>query len=282
MRTAGIEGAPRYARAMYASLGTGLFEFLWMMGRPGENLANRIAFAPEALEILAKYRADGRGVVVATAHTGNWDLVACAAAHLGPLTVVTKRLSMRSLDRIWQSARAARGVRLLDAEGASRHVLEALARGGIAALLVDQAPERSSGFVVVPFLGRPARCDLTPAVLAARARVPVLVALGRRLDDGTHLVELRLVLEPPSRPSRAWVHEATARIQQAVEAFVREHPSQWLWLHRRWKLVSHEGLDENAAAQFSASSAASLSVAASSPASASVPASPSSQLDSGK
>lgn len=258
---------------MYASLGTGLFELFWMIGRPREKLAPKIAFALEALEILSEYRSRGSGVIVATAHTGNWDLVACAAAEIGPLTVVTKRLSVRSLDRFWQSARAARGVRLVEPEGASRAVRQALGEGGIVALLVDQAPERRAGFIELPFLGKPARCDLTPALLAARARVPLLVALGRRLEDGTHLVEARLLLEPPSRPSRAWVHEATVQVQREVEAFVREHPSQWLWLHRRWKGVAQSSV--------SASSPASPSVSASSSA-ASEPASASSQLESAK
>lgn len=274
MHEAGIAEVRRLARGMYASLGTGLFELFWMIGRPREELARKIAFAPEALETIAKYRAEGRGVVVATAHTGNWDLVACAAAELGPLAVVTKRLSMRSLDRFWQGARAARGVRLVEPEGASRIVLDALGEGGIVALLVDQAPERRAGFIELPFLGKPARCDLTPALLAARAKVPLLVALGRRLEDGTHLVEARLVLDPPSRPSRAWIHQATAQVQRAVDAFVREHPSQWLWLHRRWKGVE-------AQSWVSASSPASPSVSASSSA-ASEPASPSSQLESAK
>lgn len=274
MRAAGIEPARPLARAMYASLGTGLFELFWMIGRPREDLGSKIAFAPQALEILSQYRAMGRGVIVATAHTGNWDLVACAAAEIAPLSIVTKRLSLGSLDRFWQKARATRGVRLVFPEGAKAKVGEALRENGLVALLVDQAPSHSRGFVELPFLGRMARCDLTPALLAARYRAPLILALGRRLEDGTHLVSVPLLLEPPSQASRAWVIEATAQIQAAVEAFVREHPSQWLWLHRRWKLARGNAQP--------ASSPSPESASASSVEPSCAPASPSSQVESAK
>lgn len=237
MQIAGIADAPRHARGMYASLGAGIFELLWMSGRPREGLGAKVIFTDETRETLARAKALGRGVIVATAHTGNWDLVACAAAELGQLSVVTKRLSLGALDRFWQTSRAQRGIRLVSAEGASANVGEALREGGMVALLVDQVPERRGGFVELPFLGRPARCDLIPAMLAARHRAPLLLALGRRLEDGRHLVEAPLLFEPPTRPSRAWILEATGQLQETLEAFVRAHPSQWLWLHRRWKLV---------------------------------------------
>lgn len=102
-------------------------------------------------------------------------------------------------------------------------------------MLVDQAPERSSACVPSRFLGEAANCDLVPAMLAARARVPLVLALGHRNADGTHEVDVPLVLEPPEKPSRAWIEQATLEFTEALEMFVREHPSQWLWLHRRWK-----------------------------------------------
>jgi KDO2-lipid IV(A) lauroyltransferase len=231
---AGIAAAPAVAREMYASLGTALLEFLWMVGRPRAPLSS-VRLTARAIETLGPRLAERRGVVVATAHTGNWDLVACASASRVPLAVVTKKLRIAWLDRFWQRHRAARGVELLHGEGTFRDAVRALARGRSVAVLVDQAPERGSGFVRAPFLGEMANCDLTPAMLAARARVPLVLALGFREADGTHEVDVPLVLDPPPRPSRAWIEETTLRVNEALDAFVRERPSQWLWLHRRWK-----------------------------------------------
>ncbi len=227
--------APR----VYASLGAGVFELLWLAGRPPAALASCFTMSPEGGAALDRARAQGQGVVVATAHTGNWDLTACAAAQWlapTPLTVVTKRLSWAALDRYWQRLRADRGVILVDARGAATAVRAALAAGGVVGLLVDQAPERASGVATLPFLGRPARHDLAPALLAARARVPILVMVGFRCADGRHRLELVESIAPEDlRGGRLAAERATARIAAALERFVREHPEQWLWLHRRWK-----------------------------------------------
>jgi Kdo2-lipid IVA lauroyltransferase/acyltransferase len=237
--TAGLPSS--LAPGVYASLGAGVFELLWLAGRPaGEALP--FSFSPEASSALLGAAAAGRGVVVATAHTGNWDLTACGAAawlgasEAGSLTVVTKRLSWRGLDRYWQRLRAERGVMLVDAAGAVSSVQAALRAGGVVALLVDQAPTRTSGVVTASFLGRPAKHDLAPALLAAKARAPLLVMAGWRTADGEHRLELLASIGPEElRGGRRAAERATARIAAAVEGFVREHPEQWLWLHRRWK-----------------------------------------------
>jgi KDO2-lipid IV(A) lauroyltransferase len=173
--------------------------------------------------------------VVATAHTGNWDWVACGTASARPLTVITKRLSVGWLDRLWQGLRLGRGVRLVQAGGAARPALERLARGELVVTLIDQAPERRRAITRMPFLGQTAEVDLVPALLAMRARCPMLVAFAKRTEEG-HAIEVLGRLVPPERPSRDWAVGAMRQATAWLEAFVREHPEQWLWMHRRWKL----------------------------------------------
>ncbi len=234
LRAAGL-AAETIAPRVYASLGTGVFELLWLAGRRAEAVDACFTVAPEAAAALAR----GRGVVVTTAHTGNWDLAACAMARrLAPatLTVVTKRLSWQALDRWWQGLRAARGVALVQAEGATAAVRAALGAGGVVALMVDQSPERTSGVARFPFLGTAAKHDLSPVLLAARARVPVVVLLTRRTQEGRHRLELVDVIEAAElRGGHGAVERAAERVAAGIERFVREHPEQWLWLHRRWK-----------------------------------------------
>ncbi len=244
---AGRDPTEALAARMYASLGAGLLELLWLAGRPASALDEIAVFTARAAARLAEAAAAGRGVVIATAHTGNWDLAACAtarwlAAHAGEgtparLAVATRRLSWRALDRYWQGLRAERGVDLLDGEraGAARAIGEVLGAAGAVALLVDQVPLRAGGAVSLPFLGAPAFHDLAPALLAARARAPIAIAFARRGGDGRHVLDVVEVLPPPK--GRAGAREATARIAASLEAFVREHPEQWLWLHRRWKAL---------------------------------------------
>jgi KDO2-lipid IV(A) lauroyltransferase len=138
---------------------------------------------------------------------------------------------------------------LVEPEGAFAEARRFLrAQAGVAAVLIDQAPERRAGVAEIGFLGRRARADLTAPLLALRARVPLALVVGQRLPDGRHTVELKCVLEPPAGGGKAWAEQAISVLSRELETFVRSHPDQWLWLHRRWKGVS-EGRVSDAAAR---------------------------------
>ncbi|MFC1641099.1 lysophospholipid acyltransferase family protein [Myxococcota bacterium] len=231
MTIARIPEPERTATRMYRSLARGLLELLSMVLTPHRRLGVRLT-DPQ----VRRWLSVPTGAVVATSHTGNWDVVACAVAELAPLTVVTKRLSVGWLDRLWQRLRAKRGVHLVEARGAWGHCRAALRRGELVAMLVDQAPERSEGVLWTAFLGQMASVDLAPALLAMRARVPLVAAFPCRTADGILTIELGPVLLPPQRSCRVWPVQAMREVTQALEAFVRRHPQQWLWMHRRWKV----------------------------------------------
>ncbi|HEX4475053.1 MAG TPA: lysophospholipid acyltransferase family protein [Polyangiaceae bacterium] len=229
---AGVARPSGVARAMYRSLGRGLAELL----------ATVLFRAPRALvearpptAFLDYHARSGRGAVIATAHTGNWDVTACAIAAHTPLTVVTKRLSVGWLDGIWQRARARRGVQLVEAGRASRIVARALARRELVAMLIDQAPERRRAVVRTTFLGALVWVDLAPALAALRARVPLVAAFPYRDGDGTLAVDIAAIIEPPLRPNRRWAEATMIEATRLLEAFVERRPEQWLWMHRRWK-----------------------------------------------
>ena len=234
MRTAGIARVSREARAMYASLGFSAVEFLCMALR-GRRALGRVRFDGASRTRWQEVLAQGRGVVVAASHTGNWDMAACAVARDVEILVVTKHLHVRWLDRFWQSTRARLGVQLSDAHGAIARARAVLRRGGVVAMMIDQVPLSPHHASPVAFLGQTAAVARAPAALAASSRVPLVVAAARRDEAGDQVLHVLDVLHPPSRPSQAWVLEATRTATQALDRFVRAHPSQWLWLHRRWK-----------------------------------------------
>jgi KDO2-lipid IV(A) lauroyltransferase len=220
MRVAGIAGPRAQARAMYRALGVSACEFLWLASNASEarSLEGVARLASGSRAKLDDAMASGRGIVLAASHTGNWDLAACAIAQAIPLLVVTKHLKMRRLDAFWQSTRAAYGVALADAAGAVSRARVALARGG-----------------AVEFLGREALVDRAPAALAALTGAPLVVTASHRAADGAQEMQVLRVLVPPLRPGPGWIEAATREATQALDAFVREHPSEWLWLHRRWR-----------------------------------------------
>jgi KDO2-lipid IV(A) lauroyltransferase len=228
---AGIADRGRVADAMYRSLGQGLCELVALGVWPARALAGRVLIEEDVRAVLTP----GRGVVVATAHTGNWDMLACAVAQRSPLTVVTKRLSLGWLDRFWQQTRARYGVRWVSVGTAASTARRALARGEAVAMLIDQAPERSRAQLVMPFLNQLAEVDLAPALVAMRARVPLVLIVAERLPGGRQRAVLLGQFAPPARPSRRWAEQTMQSATRALEAHVRARPEQWLWMHRRWK-----------------------------------------------
>lgn len=219
---------------MYRSLGSLVFELLWTAGRPEADV-NQL-FEQDASEWGAVREAIrlGRGLVVATAHTGNWDLLACAMASRVKLMVITRHMSWRSADRFWQKMRADRGVVLVDAAGAVGRATAHLREGGVVAFLIDQRPLHDRGTTSCDFLGAPARQDKAFADIAMRARAPVAVAFAERLASGGHRLRVPAVIQPPERASGRWVEQTVRRAASELEKYVRESPGQWLWLHRRW------------------------------------------------
>jgi len=234
MRAAGIAHERAHARAMYGALGRSVVELLWL-GRPTSRIGDHVRIDAASVVPWREATGRGRGVVIAASHTGNWDLAACAIARELDLLVVTKRLSVASVDRFWQDTRAARGVQLAGAQGALRRARDVLGRGGVVAMMIDQVPASPGQAVVVDFLGRPALADRAPATLAAAHAVPLVVAASRRDDRGEHVLHVLEVIVPPDRHRHAWIAEATRVATRALDRFVRAHPDQWLWLHRRWK-----------------------------------------------
>jgi KDO2-lipid IV(A) lauroyltransferase len=232
MARAGVD--PGLAPAFYRSLATTVLETLWLAAAP-RDLAPHVVFERSSLEAFEAARARGRGLVLAASHTGSFDLAACAVARLAPLLVVTKHLKPAALDALWQQGRAAYGVRPVDPAGALRAALPHLTRGGAVAMMIDQVPGRAAHGIACEFLGRTALVDRAPATLAARAGAPLVVPAQRRLADGRQELLVLGVLEPPPAADRAWIEHATRRATSLLDAFVRAHPTEWLWLHRRWR-----------------------------------------------
>jgi len=231
MERAGIDRS--FAPEMFASLGTSAIELLWLAAQR-RSLAQYTHIDAASSGEIERCTRDGRGIVFAASHTGNWDLAACAIAERVPLMVVTKRLRARWVDAFWQSSRAAYGVRLVEAAGAMRRARAHLASGGAVAMMIDQAPDDARHASKAPFLGADAWVDRAPFALAAQSGAPVLVSTAFR-DDRAQCLTVIDILPPPDRGRNAWIGEAAAQATASLDAFVRAHPSEWLWMHRRWK-----------------------------------------------
>lgn len=224
----------RLARGLFLHIGRNLAEIVWVAARP-QRCDRLVTF--EGLENLESARSRGRGVVLISGHAGSWELMAAAIVRHGlPLSVIARRTSQEEISQFVLRVRERLGVQtiLRGSSAAARTVLRTLRAGDGLASLLDQ-DVRVKG-VVVDFFGRPALTPTGPISLALRAGSPLVYFITWRLPDGTH----RVRFDPPIEMERdgdtaATVERNTAAFTLWLEERIREHPDQWMWIHRRWR-----------------------------------------------
>ena len=177
----------------------------------------------------------GVGLLVASAHIGNWEVAARAASLIKPVCAVYRPFNNAGLDRLARRLRSGTNLRLVSRqEPDPMRFIRALASGEIVALMVDQHASR--GRVEVEFFGRPAWTTRTPAMLHLATRAPLLVAWAIRTGPLRYVVEAVGPVEVPRTGDREKdVRVLTQALTDIVERIARQYPEQYLWGHRRWK-----------------------------------------------
>jgi len=224
----------RIVRGVYRNMGIVAAEFFDIPRLTKENIAAQVE--TEGLENCWKALEKGQGLLLFSAHFGNWELEAAAAALLiKPAVVIYRPLDSPLLDHLVLRVRSATGNIPLAKEHAMRPMLRALKQNGILGILIDQNVDWYEG-VFVDYFGRPACTTDGLALLALHTEAPVLPAYMVRLPDGRY----RLVFGPEVEVIRTGDRDAdilanTQRFTKVIEQIVRRYPDQWLWVHQRWK-----------------------------------------------
>jgi len=185
----------------------------------------------EGLEHVEEALRQGRGVLFATAHLGNWELSAYAHALLAaPMDIVVRPLDNPLLDALVEQRRGLSGNRIVGKQEYARAILKALAANRAVGILVDQNAAADAG-VFVDFFGVKACAGVGFVKLAARSGAAVIPGFAVWEE-----AERRYVLR--FRPPVAMTGDAardTQSVQSELEEVIRQYPDQWLWIHRRWK-----------------------------------------------
>lgn len=260
-----IADRERWAREVFVHLGRGLAELIQLQGRRRGELLDRVSIEGlENLETARRQTAAG-GVLIVTAHVGNWELAAAKAAHLGlPISVVYRPREGAAIDAALLAVRGASNSTLPDGAGAEGipidgragiRIARALDDGRQVIVVLDQNARRHEG-VFVRFFGRLACTRSGPLALASMRGVPVVTAFTHRDPDGRrhHLrIDPALQLEPGASDDDEVLRRNVQRVADVIEEEIRAFPDQWIWTHRRWRTRPAEN-DPRAATDRSGSS----------------------------
>ncbi len=220
-------------RNLCRHLARSLVETLDLTFRPDEVLRT-VQWSEGSREAFSEALKRRRGIVLASGHIGNWELLSAVIARtFSPTATFYKASYDPGIDRLIVSSREIHGMRCIarDDELRDEKTQEILDQNGIVAVLIDQSTRVSS--VAVPFFSAPAFTPIGAAVLAARYKSPMVVCWIERTERG-HLVHASPALEARAVTKEEY-RRLTCKATQTLELAIRKRPEQWVWFHARWK-----------------------------------------------
>ena len=197
-----------------------------------DNIKNYVQL--EGQDYLTEALSYGKGAVLATSHSGNWEIMGTALAlHGFPLVCVAQKQTNVQMDRFINEYRTMSGMQIIYKTGV-RDMIKLLGEGKVIGILMDQDANRDG--VMVNFFGRLASTAKGAAALGRLKDAPIVPVFITEHSDGSHTG----ILHPP-----VWVEKTndrehdilvtTQQLTTIIEQHIRKYPQEWFWLHNRWK-----------------------------------------------
>ena len=220
------------AKRVFKHFTTGALEFFYLFSQTPEHVDAMIDV--KGREHIDNALAQGRGCIVLTAHYGNWELLARKFVLLGyRVNVIARDSDDPGMTGIATRIRESAGYRVFDKDQPIIGAFRCLKNNEILGILPDQ---NESGGVFVDFFSRPVATATGPAVLSLRSGAPIVPVFAPKMPDGRYMATAYPAIDFTPSPDREKdTLDLTALVTQAIEREVRSNPSQWLWLHDRWK-----------------------------------------------
>jgi KDO2-lipid IV(A) lauroyltransferase len=224
----------KLARSTFVMLGKNAGEILRSAGFRSSEQLERI-LTTKGLEHLDAAVKSGKGVIFLTGHIGAFELMVTffSTKYEDPYVIGTP-LKDEKLNRLLWKQRGAHGAVPIERGKDMAKIFRHLKNGGIVAMLIDQDTKVKSTFV--NFFGMPAATPVGAALLAQRTGaivVPGAIHLGE--DNLQHVTVMPPIPVVITGNEEEDLTINTQSFTTALEEFIREHPAQWVWLHRRWR-----------------------------------------------
>ena len=187
------------------------------------------------LERIGEELKKGKGVIVLTAHFGNWEYSSLASAFQGYFTMaLVREQKFPRVNGLLNRFRSSTGCQVIQKGFPLRQALKQLRDNGIVGILTDQDAGKSGVFV--PFFGRETSFAPGAIDLALRTGCAVLPCFIRRERTSHHVIDVTEPLRIPETGSKEErIKEGLKQFAGRLESYIRLYPDQWLWLHKRWK-----------------------------------------------
>jgi len=224
----------KIAKASYASFAMIMAEYTDIYYLNKSNLHRRVTV--KGLEHYEAACREGKGVLLFSAHFGNWEIGNAALAILSrPPVFMARIMDSAFLEDVTSCVRGVHGIVVIHKENAMRPTLRLLRKGEAIQLLIDQNVSVFDG-VFVDFFGRPACTTSGIALLALYTGAAVLPIFTTRMPNGRYLTEIGSKVETVNTGNRDQdVLANTQNYTRIIEDHIRRYPGQWFWLHQRWK-----------------------------------------------
>ena len=187
-------------------------------------------------QLMTSYLIDYRPLIAVTGHYGNFEIAGYVTGIFGmPSYSVARILDNPYLDRFINSFRERNGQFIIPKEGSAGQIQEVLESGAILTILGDQHAGTKGCWI--DFLGRPASCHKAVALFSLGSGAPMMVSFCRHTDKPLHFVIGCTGVADPMTMSDELrdVHNLTQWYSDRMADAIREEPSQYWWVHRRWK-----------------------------------------------
>jgi len=220
------------ARAVFENIGKIPYEVCWSTCMRNDELCRHVSI--HGIQYIRNAYEKGKGVLVLTAHIGNWEMLSVVGALIGyPTSIVYRPLDAKPLERFTVKMRTRFGTALIPKKRAFRKILKRLRKKEMVALLMDQNVAMREG-VFAPFFNIPACTNKGLALLALKTGAPVVPIFVLRTEKGYKGLVLPEIPLVRAGDKIKEIELNTSAYNQVIENVVRQHPEQWFWVHRRW------------------------------------------------
>ena len=218
-------------KEMFYNLAQNFGSFIENQGISKEKLLNKVTFKND--DIFIKALKGDRPIVFITAHYSNWEILPLAiAAKYHPLVGVGRALKQDWLDSILKKNREQFGIEMIDKNGAMKEMVKIVKEKKPIGLLVDQSLEG----VVVDFMGKRASHTTSAAILAYKYNAIVIPCFIKRVGFEKYEATFYEPIDVDRDKSKEeFILEHTQKQAHITQKIIEKSPSEWLWIHRRWK-----------------------------------------------